>query len=728
MNFFQRMLSIVATLAFATTLYRSHVLAQDANEAAASELGLLVNVDTAWKASDVAEIGRVLDEAGNAAGGRRATVVFHYREPGEASSASQALESSSFEASLAMTRLLADPENADVRKVALLDRNVKETELMPLLAMDLWLATKAPRLVGYSESGDAIETATIDAVARRSGIFPAELVTAWVDPSLPVAIVETSEGDTAIAVGDDLVQRRAAGEFRAETSLRPDGGPVELTTDQMRRLGLLAASVENLEAATSWLDLAGVREVETSRSSNGPGVTRAIAIRGAISGGRVRRWLDAIGRGVDEDTGQLVLQINSNGGEPNASLRLALDLADGSITDVSTAALIEGEARGDASLIALATEELFMLTDSTLGGAGGGQAVVDNIEREQIAEVVDAIAKNTGRAAGLIEAVVIPGLKVQIWTNRQTGEKSYVAVDRLNEVLENPEEWERGEEVSFPEPIDAKTAAKYGLIDGVVNDANEFQSRLGLSEPPQMIQDSRWIRMVERIGGSPGLSATILMVAIVMLYLELNLPGLSVPGFISLCAFGFFFWIKFLAGTAEWLELVLLVVGLVGIGIEIFLVPGLGIFGIGGGILTIAGLVLMTQSFVLPRNTYQVELLAETIWSGLAALVVLVVAALVMWRISPHDRLFNSLQMTTGAGVPGGEDVDGDAGTTSAEAIRGVVVGQLGTANTPLRPAGKAKFGHDIVQVISDGSVVEIGEEIRVVEVRANRIVVEPLT
>jgi membrane-bound ClpP family serine protease len=43
---------------------------------------------------------------------------------------------------------------------------------------------------------------------------------------------------------------------------------------------------------------------------------------------------------------------------------------------------------------------------------------------------------------------------------------------------------------------------------------------------------------------------------------------------------------------------------------------------------------------------------------------------------------------------------------------------------TPLTPAGKARFGHELVDVIADGEFVSRGTAVTVVEVHGNRILV----
>jgi membrane-bound ClpP family serine protease len=54
------------------------------------------------------------------------------------------------------------------------------------------------------------------------------------------------------------------------------------------------------------------------------------------------------------------------------------------------------------------------------------------------------------------------------------------------------------------------------------------------------------------------------------------------------------------------------------------------------------------------------------------------------------------------------------------------LAGKTGITLTPLVPAGKAKFGDDIVDVVSDGELIDRGATIYVAEVLGNRVVVKP--
>ncbi len=55
------------------------------------------------------------------------------------------------------------------------------------------------------------------------------------------------------------------------------------------------------------------------------------------------------------------------------------------------------------------------------------------------------------------------------------------------------------------------------------------------------------------------------------------------------------------------------------------------------------------------------------------------------------------------------------------------LLGSEGVANSPLRPAGIAAFGEQVLQVVSRGVMIEAGASIKVIEVTGNRIVVEEM-
>ena len=71
-----------------------------------------------------------------------------------------------------------------------------------------------------------------------------------------------------------------------------------------------------------------------------------------------------------------------------------------------------------------------------------------------------------------------------------------------------------------------------------------------------------------------------------------------------------------------------------------------------------------------------------------------------------------------------------DEEQTGAEGTPGHIaslLGAIGAAATTLRPAGIARFGDRFVDVVSEGSLIEMGSRVQVVEIEGNRIVVKEI-
>jgi membrane-bound ClpP family serine protease len=177
-------------------------------------------------------------------------------------------------------------------------------------------------------------------------------------------------------------------------------------------------------------------------------------------------------------------------------------------------------------------------------------------------------------------------------------------------------------------------------------------------------------------------------------------------------AFIVYFWSQYLHGTSGWLEVLLFVAGLVCLAAEIFVLPGFGVLGLGGGLLVIAALVLASQSFVLPANAYQVGQMQRSLAGILGAIVGVTALGLVLRRWLPSAPVLRHVMLE-----PPPESTADLAHDALAD-----LVGGVGTATTRLAPAGKALLGGAVHDVTTDGDLVEPGAAVRVVEVRGGRL------
>ena len=200
---------------------------------------------------------------------------------------------------------------------------------------------------------------------------------------------------------------------------------------------------------------------------------------------------------------------------------------------------------------------------------------------------------------------------------------------------------------------------------------------------------------------------------------ELYSPGLGIGGFVAIVSFMLYFWILHLHGTAGWLVVLLFLAGFCCLLLEIFVLPGFAIFGLGGGLMIIASIVLASQASILPRNDYQWEQMQTTLVSLGGAVVGAFVAAIAFRRFLPHAPVFNRVFHQPFSGEERQTMESRESLVDFAH-----LIGRSGTTTTPLMPSGKARFGDELLDVIADGEAIDRGEAVVVVEVRGNRVVV----
>ena len=152
--------------------------------------------------------------------------------------------------------------------------------------------------------------------------------------------------------------------------------------------------------------------------------------------------------------------------------------------------------------------------------------------------------------------------------------------------------------------LSGEKAQEYGLATRVVENFTQFKQNYGLENDPTLVEPG-WVDHLAHFLGRPGMVAMLIFLGGLGIYIELHAPGLGIGAFIAVVAFALFFWSHFLEGTAGWLEVTLFVTGCICLLTEIFVLPGFVIFGLGGGVLILASIVLASQTFFIPQNEYQ---------------------------------------------------------------------------------------------------------------------------
>ncbi len=147
---------------------------------------------------------------------------------------------------------------------------------------------------------------------------------------------------------------------------------------------------------------------------------------------------------------------------------------------------------------------------------------------------------------------------------------------------------------------------------------------------------------------------------------------------------------------------VIIFVGIIMLGFEIFVFPGFGVAGIVGLVFLLGGTV---TSWIALGPTWGALITVGTC--------VLATATFILGMKSKfvRNRLVLGTQQPSGKGVES-EDL-------------APLIGRAGKAESDLRPAGIAMVGDQRVDVVSDGGFIEKGEAIKVIAVDGPRVVVE---
>ena len=224
----------------------------------------------------------------------------------------------------------------------------------------------------------------------------------------------------------------------------------------------------------------------------------------------------------------------------------------------------------------------------------------------------------------------------------------------------------------------------------------------------------------------PFVSWLLLFIGLFMLVLELKLPGIGLPAITSALAFLLFFWSHYLSGTADQLEIILFLVGLVCLALELFVFPGFGVFGMSGVLLILTSIVMASHTFVWPTQEYEYREMGYTLLQVTVAMVAVGGGAVVLARYFPSLPLFNRLVLKpepwTGLGEPTTRPPSPPSEGYESLAF---LVGETGRTTTVLRPTGKARFGELLIDVTADGFFIEPDSLVEVVDVQGSRVIVK---
>jgi membrane-bound ClpP family serine protease len=631
---------------------------------------------------------------------------------------------SDFGAALSLANFLSSEELSAVRTVAYLPRSIQGNAVLVAIACQEIVMSK-DATIGAAGIDEKTITPTLrsayNEVANRRRAVPTVLALAMLDPAVEVLQVETEVG-TELITPEGLAKLKEKHTTKEPVVVKRAGSPGEFSGTEARRLGMATYLADDRRMLVKALDLPPTAVLDDPSLEGGWRPVR-VDLKGPIRADSVDQAQRMIEKQVHEHGANFIcLWIDSPGGSMTDAMRLADYLAfQLDPAQVRTVAYVPQEARADAALVALTCDQLVMDPWAVLGGPGADEPSADDIRfaRETIRK---ALAPHKGRSWSLPAAMIDPRLNVFRFTRKgDPRDAEYYCDDELAEQPE-PDQWTRDALITTPGvplKLTGQQADKYHLTTALVENFAQFRQYYGLEDDPMLVEPG-WADFLIQALASPGVAVLLLVIGGAALYIELHAPGLGIGGFVAAVCFLLFFWSRYLGGTADWLSISLFVAGMAFLLLEVFVIPGFGIFGLGGGALVLASLILASQTFFWPRNEYQFDQLTRSLLSIAAAGIGIIVVAMILRHRLPRSPLLGRMMLEP----PAGEEAQ-NIRRREALVDRHELVGKQGTTTTQLTPGGKARFGDLLIDVMADGEVIAPGATIEVVDVHGNRVVVK---
>ncbi len=411
----------------------------------------------------------------------------------------------------------------------------------------------------------------------------------------------------------------------------------------------------------------------------------------------------------------VILQLECSGGDPQAARELAeklIELQQGADA-IKVVAFVPDKAPDTAAIVALGCSEIVMSLrkdapqsqgaddaaefESTFGGfdtAAGKQ--LSSPSPEFWISSLRELAEKQGYPPLIVEGLINTDLGiVRVHKKGDLRAKRFLTDDEFEK------DAARGADAEFvldkrvkakgqPLVLSASKAEEYGLAKATVpnRDQTELYARYGLTASQMRDATPAWLDRLANFIRMPTVTVLLAVIGFIGLFLEIKVPGTTIPGIIAALCFILVFWANTqFSGQVAFLAGMLFLLGLVLLLLEVFVLPGFGIPGILGILFMIGGLGLATVGFVdgpLPTTSAEFVRLGSKMAQYLGAFVAAGCASIVLIRYLPHMPFGNRMALAA--------PDDNAPSELPGVAAAANLLGAVGVTVTVLRPAGTVRL------------------------------------
>lgn len=345
-------------------------------------------------------------------------------------------------------------------------------------------------------------------------------------------------------------------------------------------------------------------------------------------------------------------------------------------------AYINKDAASAGALISIACDSIYMAKGSSIGAATvvtqDGAAAPDKYQ-SYMRSIMRSTAEAKGRDPRMAEAMVDEDIDLD-------------SIATEGKIL----------------TLSTSEAIKYGFCEAEVSGIDEIMQRVGVEDYEIEEYNLSGTEKIISLFLNPFVSGILILIIIGGIYFELQTPGVGFPILAAIVAVILYFVPNYLNGLAENWEIILFVVGVILIAVEIFVIPGFGVAGVLGLILTLGSLVLVMLNndffdFSFVGGTELIIAVAVVSLGMIGAIVVMFVGGASLANSNAFKRI--ALQETQAK----------EEGFTSTFYKEKSMVGSKATTYTRLRPSGKIEIEGVIYDAFTRGNFIEKGVEVEVI-------------
>ncbi len=241
----------------------------------------------------------------------------------------------------------------------------------------------------------------------------------------------------------------------------------------------------------------------------------------------------------------------------------------------------------------------------------------------------------------------------------------------------------------------------YGLVTDTINNDKQLKSWFGATNLTRL--DPTWSEHLVGILISWPVRLALIALFLICIVVEFATGSTGMFGAGAAVAMGILIGAPWLAGLAQWWDVLLVIAGVALVAVELLIIPGTGFTGFTGVALLFAGIVGSFVSGDLTSAQGQSELVTGlgTVVGGCA------LAGIGSWIILKQfgdSRLIRSLVL------------EEDLVQHETTPIHQIQIGDFATAITDLRPSGKIEAEGKVLDAVTTGDWITNGTKVRIIQ------------